>query len=67
MGVDICGFIKLARSRLDMSQAELSERSGVSQSTISKIESRDGYEPSWETASALADAMGFDVVLQRRV
>lgn len=49
------------RVQLEMSQAELSERSGVSASYLSRIESGRG-NPTLELLDSIADTLGCHVV-----
>ena len=50
------------RSSLDMTQSQLAEKSGVSQSNLSKIESSN-YQPSIATVKKIADALGKRLVI----
>lgn len=52
--------LKAARDRASLSQLQLSEKSGVSQSAISAIENK-GRSPSETTMKMLADALGCTV------
>ncbi len=56
--------IRRIRSRERLSQYELARRSGVAQSTISRIESGD-LDPSWSTMSALLDGAGWSADIER--
>ena len=49
-----------ARAKKDWSQAQLAERSGVSQSQISLIESGDRHNPGVMTLSALEKALDLE-------
>lgn len=48
------------RKRIGLTQAQLSDKSGVPQTTISGIE-KDGRNPNVVTARRLADALGVDM------
>lgn len=48
----------IALERQEMKAAELSERSGVSASYISKLFSGRVKEPTWSKANAIIDALG---------
>jgi DNA-binding XRE family transcriptional regulator len=50
------------RVSLDMTQNQLAEKSGVSQSNISKIEN-ESYRPSVATLKKIADALGKRLVI----
>lgn len=50
-------ILKVLRERVGMGQAELSEKSGVHQGSISRYES-EGRAPHWEAAVAIAEALG---------
>jgi len=52
------------RRRSDLSQAELARRSGIEQSTISRIEAGK-VEPSWQTMQAVLNAAGWRITLER--
>lgn len=56
--------IKRIRARERLSQYELARRSGIAQSTISRIESGD-LDPSWSTMSALLEGAGWSAELER--
>jgi transcriptional regulator with XRE-family HTH domain len=51
--------LKVARTRRLLTQDELAERAGVSQSTIANIE-RDNAEPQFRTIRKLAKALDID-------
>ncbi len=51
--------LKAARTRRLLTQDELAERAGVSQSTIANIE-RDNAEPQFRTIRKLAKALDID-------
>lgn len=48
------------RTRAGVTQAELAERSGVTQALVSQLEAGD-HGPSWSTVQALAAALGVGV------
>ena len=50
--------IKKRRAAVGMSQAELADRAGVTQATISIIESGKRANPSWDTIVGIARALG---------
>jgi DNA-binding XRE family transcriptional regulator len=52
--------LKALREARGLTQVQLSEASGVSQATISRVEA-GRLEPGWETAVRLADALGVSV------
>ncbi len=56
--------IKRIRARERLSQYELARRSGIAQSTISRIESGD-LDPSWSTMSALLEGAGWSAEVER--
>lgn len=49
--------IRARRAELDISQAELSKKTGISVSTIVSYESGDGYVPKTERLLCLASAL----------
>ncbi len=53
--------IKEIREALRMTQDELSEKSGITKQTISKLESGDDAEVKVGTLKAIADAFGVKV------
>ncbi len=53
--------IKEFRERLNMSQEELAERSGISRATISMLENDSAKEALTSTLRALASALGTTV------
>lgn len=55
-------LITTTRNALDVTQNQLAEKSGVSQSNISKIESGN-YQPSIATLKKIADALGKRLVI----
>ena len=55
--------IKLQRIKMKLTQQELSERSGVSQQLISKIETNKA-QPSLRTITKLAEALSLDIDLK---
>ena len=55
-------LIVTTRNFLDVTQNQLAEKSGVSQSNISKIESGN-YHPSVATLKKIADALGKRLVI----
>lgn len=54
-----------ARKRSGLTQKELSERTGIAQSDISKLENGDG-NPSLKTLQRLAAGMGMQVKIEFR-
>ncbi len=54
---EISALVMFYRTELNITQKELAEKSGVSQSNISKIEN-DSYCPSVAVLKRIADAMG---------
>ena len=54
---EIRELIATTRSSLEVTQKQLAEKSGVSQSNLSKIESGN-YQPSVTTLKKIADALG---------
>ena len=58
-----CGeFLRGARLRHDLGQAELASRAGMDQPAVSRIE-RDVVSPSLETLNRLIEAMGETIML----
>ena len=55
-------LITTTRNFLDVTQIQLAEKSGISQSNISKIESGN-YQPSVATLKKIADALGKRLVI----
>lgn len=53
-------YLKKAREKKHWSQEQLEVASGVSQATISKLETRDRMRVSFETVVDLATALGVD-------
>jgi transcriptional regulator with XRE-family HTH domain len=53
-------LVKEARKRAGLTQAQLAERAGTTQSVISRLE-RGATTPSMETISGLVRACGFDL------
>ena len=60
--MELCQLIIATRISLDITQAQLARKSGVSQSNISKIENGN-YRPSIATVKKIADAMGKRLVI----
>ncbi|MBA2609961.1 MAG: helix-turn-helix transcriptional regulator [Actinobacteria bacterium] len=58
-------ILREARGRAGLTQAELAERSGVAQSTISAYESGK-RDPGWRLLGRLVQAAGYEVVLLSR-
>lgn len=54
------GMVRLARSKAGLTQAELAERAGVTQQTISAYET-GRMDPTLETLRRLVAAAGFDL------
>jgi transcriptional regulator with XRE-family HTH domain len=50
--------LRTARRLKDITQAQLAERAGVDQTTISDIECGRNRNPSWQTVKLIADALG---------
>ena len=59
---ELCQLIIDTRVSVDMTQNQLAEKSGVSQSNISKIEN-GSYRPSVATLKKIADALGKRLVI----
>jgi DNA-binding XRE family transcriptional regulator len=59
---ELRGLITTTRNSLEITQNQLAEKSGVSQSNISKIESGN-YQPSVATLKKIADALGKRLVI----
>ena len=59
---ELCQLIIDTRVSVDMTQKQLAEKSGVSQSNISKIEN-GSYRPSVATLKKIADALGKRLVI----
>jgi transcriptional regulator with XRE-family HTH domain len=53
-------YLRTAREKLGLTQAQLQERSGVPQSHISRLENSSERRPNFEWVIALADALGID-------
>lgn len=53
-------ILRSARRRAGLSQRELAERSGTSQSVVARIELGEA-SPTWETLSRLVAAAGFEL------
>ena len=58
-------LLREARERAGLTQAELAERSGVAQSTISAYES-GRRDPGWRVLMKLVDAAGYGLTLRGR-
>ena len=52
--------LRTARRLKDITQAQLAEMANVDQTTISDIERGRNRNPSWETVSRIAKALGVD-------
>jgi len=59
---ELSQLITSTRNSLDITQKQLAEKSGVSQSNISKIEN-GSYRPSVATLKKIADALGKRLVI----
>jgi transcriptional regulator with XRE-family HTH domain len=46
------------RDKAEMTQEALARAADVSTGTVSKLEEREGMDPSWSTVCKLADALG---------
>ncbi len=63
--MDAAGMVKMARRRAGLSQRELARRSGVTQPTVSRVES-GRMSPTFDTLSALVEACGMQVAVVDR-
>lgn len=52
--------LRTARRLKDITQTQLAEQSGVDQRTISDLERGANRNPSWETVSKIAKALGVE-------
>lgn len=52
--------LRTARRLADVTQAELAQKAGVDQTTISDIERGRNRNPSWQTVKRIATALGVD-------
>ena len=59
---ELCQLIIFTRNSLEITQKQLAEKSGVSQSNISKIEN-GSYRPSIAVLKKIADALGKRLVI----
>ncbi len=64
-GMDAAAMVRMARRRAGLSQRELARRSGVTQATISRIESGK-MSPTFDSLSALVEACGMQLEIQDR-
>lgn len=53
-------YLRALRKRHHLSQAELAQRTGLKQNTISKLERYSNSRPLWETVLALATTFDID-------
>ena len=53
-------YLRTIRERKKLTQAQLGERAGVLQKTISKLETDSDTKPAFDTVAKLADALGID-------
>lgn len=63
----VCSILKDLRVRASLTKAELSEKSGFSESTIAKIESAQDGEVRISTLIILLDALGYDLEIRKRI
>jgi len=61
-GISIGELVKIIRNQLDMSQGVLAKRTGVPQSTISRIE-KQLQEPALSTLSKILSALSCELVI----
>ena len=59
--------VKAERERIGFTQIQLGKMAGVSQATISKLESGESTDISYKTLFQVADALGLDARAGRRV
>jgi transcriptional regulator with XRE-family HTH domain len=52
--------LRKIRSKRGLTQEQLADKSGIEQTTISALERDPARVPRWDTAKALADALGVD-------
>lgn len=60
---EICQLIVVTRTSLGLTQKQLSQRSGISQANISKIENGN-YRPSIAVLKKIADGLGKRLVIE---
>lgn len=60
---EICQLIVVTRTSLGITQKQLSQRSGISQANISKIENGN-YRPSIAVLKKIADGLGKRLVIE---
>ena len=65
-GMDAAAMVRMARRRAGLSQRELARRSGVTQATISRIESGK-MSPTFDSLNALVEACGMQLEIQDRI
>jgi XRE family transcriptional regulator, regulator of sulfur utilization len=56
------GLLKIRKKR-GLTQEALAAKSGVEQTTISRLERHPDSSPQWDTVKRLADALGVDPVV----
>lgn len=63
---DLAERVRNAREKLGVTQAELAARIGSTQPAVARLEA-GGVNPSLDTLSRIADALGFELVVDFRV
>jgi ribosome-binding protein aMBF1 (putative translation factor) len=58
--------VRLAREKLGITQAELADRIGSTQPAVARLEA-GGVSPSLDTLRKIADALGFELVVELRL
>lgn len=53
-------MLRELRQKLGLTQEQLAERSGIDQTTISTLERDSNANPTWDTVSKIARALGVD-------
>ncbi|MGW0214413.1 helix-turn-helix domain-containing protein [Micromonospora chokoriensis] len=62
--VDVGATLRDLRRRVDLSQRQLAERSGIPKSTVARIEAGQGASPSFRTVERLVRAVGGELALK---
>lgn len=60
MSETLGSVVAARRQQMDLTQRELARKVGISNSTVSRIESDDGITPDTKTIKALAEVLGVD-------
>mgnify|MGYP002544696243 CR=1 FL=1 len=60
--MDLRSQIKLLRTRANLTQRALAEKSGISYSYVTKLEAEEGLNPTYETLKALSEVLDAPLV-----